>query len=100
MGPSLCESQRNWKKESAELTSAYAVAAFRPASAKAVTVDIIRLDIWITIVPSPLAAAPEVWKNVTAPNTRLFEATKAVGVPMNLSFLNATVYNVRFLVPA
>ena len=69
------------------------VAACRRLSAA--TQDVIAVNLWTTIFPSTLPTAPQIWSNISSPDKRLYLATQRLGVPMNLTFSNATVYNVR-----
>ena len=57
--------------------------------------DVIHLEIWVSVIP-PAGYTPEViWAAVNAPQTALYAATQLLNVPMNLTFMNATVYDVR-----
>ena len=55
------------------------------------------MDLWTTVVP-PGAYTQDpalIWSNTSAPDPRLWNATNRLGVAMNLTFLNATIYLVR-----
>ena len=58
------------------------------------SVDTIQIEVWSTIYPARNITPRQAWQKLEAPDTRLWEATKVYGVPMNVTFLNATSYKV------
>ena len=57
--------------------------------------DVIEVDIWTQLIQSPSTTPQRIWLNVSSPDTRLWDITKSVNTPMNLTFKNATTYDVR-----
>ena len=58
------------------------------------TVETIQIEVWTTIYPARNIAPQQLWQKVEPPDTRMWEATKFHGFPMNITFLNATSYQV------
>ena len=56
--------------------------------------DVIRVDVWTSIVPAGTLTPLDLWSNVALPDARIWETTKHYGFPMNITFLNATSYKV------
>lgn len=58
------------------------------------SLDVIQVEVWATLFPAASIAPETVWYNVSSPNPAMWEATKPYGAPMNITFLNATSYQV------
>ena len=58
-------------------------------------VDTIHVEVWTSIIPAGTFTPQTVWAPIAQPDARMWEVTRKWGVPMNLTFLNATTYYVR-----
>lgn len=59
--------------------------------------DVIHIDVWITLTPGPAAnyTPPMMWSYVASPDPRMGNVTGRHGLPMSVTFSNATMYKVR-----
>jgi hypothetical protein len=55
--------------------------------------DTINVNVWTTL--SSVVTPMYVWSNISSPDARLWNATSEWGYPMNLTFINATSYQVH-----
>ena len=57
--------------------------------------DVIHVDFWTSYIIQNTTALPSVWRAVTSPDPRMWDATSALGIPMNITLLNATRFLAR-----
>lgn len=57
--------------------------------------DTILVDIWTSIAPNGSITPAAVWAKLESPDSRMWETTGLLGVPMNVTFRNATIYTAR-----
>jgi len=58
-------------------------------------IDTIEVDIWTTLLPPDNFTATTVWRDLAPPDGRVWARTGQFGVPMNVTFVNATTVTVR-----
>ena len=57
-------------------------------------IDTLQLDCWISLFPYGGLSPQMMWSNVSYPDPRFWAATGRLGYPMNITFINATSYEV------
>ena len=63
------------------------------------SLDVIHVDIWTTVIIQNTTAPLSVWDGISSPDPRIWKATSAFGIPMNITQLNATSYLARARAP-
>lgn len=56
------------------------------------TGETVFLDVWTNVVPAGALTPQAVWSKIALPDSRVWEMTQQWGVPMNITFRNATSY--------